>query len=74
MQYQTILYSFALPIFSQRTANQSHEQQAKLRNLEDQIDGLRNTLKEAEAQAVKVISPFHKLAFCFVLFSFCKRG
>lgn len=55
----------ALSIFSQRTAHQSHAQQAKLRDLENQIDGLRNTLKEAEAQAVKVIT---SLVFCFVLF------
>ncbi|KAJ7378123.1 hypothetical protein OS493_024788 [Desmophyllum pertusum] len=37
----------------QRTAHQSHAQQANLRDLENQIDALRNTLKYTETQAVK---------------------
>ena len=40
---------------SQRTAHQSHAQQAKLQDLENQINGLKNSLKEAETQAMKVI-------------------
>ncbi|XP_068727914.1 centriolin-like isoform X3 [Montipora capricornis] len=37
----------------ERTSHQSHAQQAKLQELENEIDGLRRALKEAETEALK---------------------
>ena len=45
------------PLF-QRTAHESHAQQAKLQELENQIKGLRKQLKDAETEAMKVIYEF----------------
>ena len=53
---QQIYRLSVMSVFFQRTAHQSHAQQATLRDLENQSDALRNTLKDAETQAVKVIS------------------